>query len=164
MKNKEVWKPIFGYEDLYEISNYGRVKSIERLVKSNNNNFRLQKESIRKPTVNNRGYFSIRLCKNGKYKAQFIHRLVAIAFIDNPNNLPEVNHKDEDKKNNRVENLEWCTRKYNMNYGTVKDKIIGIYVPPNVKKKSKYTTSELYELRLEKARKDAKLAEHISHK
>ena len=62
-------------------------------MKSNNNNFRLQKESIRKPTVNNRGYFSIRLCKNGKYKAQFIHRLVAIAFIDNPNNLPEVNHK-----------------------------------------------------------------------
>ena len=92
IKNKEVWKPIFGYEDLYEISNYGRVKSIERLVKSNNNNFRLQKESIRKPTVNNRGYFSIRLCKNGRYKAQFIHRLVAIAFIDNPNNLPEVNH------------------------------------------------------------------------
>ena len=62
------------------------------------------------------GYFAVQLCKNGKRKSFLVHRIVAEHFINNPNNLPEINHKDENKANNTVNNLEWCTRKYNMNY------------------------------------------------
>ena len=96
-------KPIIGYENLYKINNYGEVLS-------------LRSNKILKPNNNGIGYFIIQLCKNGKRKNYLIHRLVAEHFLDNPNNLPEVNHKDEDKSNNFVNNLEWCKHKYNMNY------------------------------------------------
>ena len=99
----KIWKPIIGYENLYKINNYGEVLS-------------LRSNKILKPNNNGIGYFIIQLCKNGKRKNYLIHRLVAEHFLDNPNNLPEVNHKDEDKSNNFVNNLEWCKHKYNMNY------------------------------------------------
>ena len=124
---KEIWRPIKGYENLYEISSRGRIKSVDRYVKGRYGNLRFQKGGIRKTTCNSRGYPAIALCKDGKYKMFNIHRLVAKAFIPNPDNLPEINHKDENKENNCVDNLEWCTRKYNMNYGTTQYRIHNKY-------------------------------------
>ena len=106
---KEYWKIIKGYEN-YMISSLGRIKII---------NYRnTGKERIMKPQLKKNGYLDIGLNKNGIQKRFLIHRLVAEAFIPNPDNLPQVNHKDENKLNNAVENLEWCDAKYNVNYGT----------------------------------------------
>lgn len=103
----EEWRDIEGYEGLYQVSNWGRVKSIK-----------FNKEIIMKQK-DRRGYKGIGLRKKGeKQKFYSIHRLVAQAFLENPNNLPCINHKDENKLNNKVENLEWCTYEYNANYGT----------------------------------------------
>ena len=103
---KEYWKPVVGYEGHYQVSNFGRVKSIK-----------FGKEIILKQKIRG-GYYSVGLSKNGIVKTYYVHRLVAEAFIDNPNNYKEVNDKDEDKSNNIVSNLEWCNAKYNNNYGT----------------------------------------------
>lgn len=112
----EEWKSIPGYEGLYEVSSYGRVKSLNRYVKVKSKSYRLQKGKMLSPIKNKYGYLQVFLCCNGKYKIISVHRLVAQAFIPNPDNLPIINHKDEDKTNNRVENLEWCNAKYNSNY------------------------------------------------
>lgn len=106
----EVWKDIVGYEGLYQISNFGRVKSLPR--NGTKNTVRYLK-SVR----DGNGYLFVCLCKNNKRKYVKIHRLVAQAFLDNKYNYPQINHKDENKENNYVENLEWCTAKYNINYG-----------------------------------------------
>ena len=106
----EIWKDIDGYEGLYQISNEGRVKSL----KYNHTN----EEKFLKAKRNRNGYLLVGLCKDGKPKKKLVHRLVAEAFIENPNGLPQVNHKDENKMNNCVENLEWCDASYNTNYGT----------------------------------------------
>lgn len=98
---QEVWKDIKGYEGLYQISNTGKVKGLKR-------------NKVLKLILQRSGYYYVDLQR----KRRLVHRLVAEAFIDNPDNLPEVNHKDEDKVNNSVENLEWCDSKYNANYGT----------------------------------------------
>lgn len=116
---KEVWKNIKGYEGLYQVSNLGRVKSLV----FRNNVCCLNKEKILSLNKQKKGYISVILCKNGKPKMFYVHRLVADAFIPNPNNLPQVNHKDENKENNCEDNLEFCTRKYNINYGTCREKI-----------------------------------------
>ena len=105
--NEENWKDIEEYEGLYQISDKGRIKSIG-----------YGKERILNLKRNTKGYLQVNLSKNGEHKWCLIHRLVALAFLSNPNNLPQVNHKDEDKTNNKVENLEWCDSKYNNNYGT----------------------------------------------
>ena len=105
----EIWRNIKDYPD-YQVSNMGRVKSL--------NYNRTGKEKILKNIKNNFGYLYVRLCKDGKQKNYTIHRLVATAFIDNPNNYPIINHINEDKTDNRVENLEWCTQQYNINFGT----------------------------------------------
>ena len=111
---KEIWKDIDGYEGLYQISNLGRVKSL----KYHNNKFKLtvSREKILKPCIHS-NYYCVILTKNKNHKNYSVHRLVAQAFIPNPKNLPCVNHKDENKLNNEVSNLEWCTYKYNSNYG-----------------------------------------------
>ena len=109
---KEIWKPILNYEGLYEVSNWGRVKSLK-----------FGKERILKPGTNKYGYLIVILCKNGKVKSFSVHRLVAEVFIPNPHNYPCVNHKDECKTNNNVNNLEWCTYTYNNNYGTKIERI-----------------------------------------
>lgn len=106
---KEIWKDIEGYPN-YQVSSMGRVKSL--------NYNKTGKEGILKSTKDKGGYHQVNLCKDGLVKRFLIHRLVASAFLDNPNNLPQVNHRDEDKTNNRVENLEYCNRIYNLNYGT----------------------------------------------
>ena len=116
--NSEVWKDIQGYKGLYKVSNLGRVKSLNRIVTYKNGVKRLYKGKILNLLMNKSGYFKVFLCKGNSVKQRYVHQLVAQAFIPNPNNLLEVNHIDEDKSNNRVSNLEWCTREYNCNYGT----------------------------------------------
>lgn len=108
----EIWKDIKGYEGKYQISNLGNVKSL----KDSRGNFREKLLKLQKDT---KGYLRIQLFKNGKGETKKVHRLVAEAFIPNPNNLPEVNHiKEFEKDNNIVENLEWVTSKQNSNHGT----------------------------------------------
>lgn len=123
---KEIWKDVVNYEGLYQVSNKGRVKRIESVVKSclkYHNGFKIVKEKLKDFCFVNK-YYSVVLCKNGKRKMFRVHRLVAQAFLPNPNNFEQVNHKDENKLNNCVENLEWCSAKYNQNYGTRKEKRI----------------------------------------
>ena len=115
---KEYWKPVVGYENLYEVSNLGRIRSFDRWVKSKNGSIRICRGRILKPYTNKDGYLCVVLSKNNKQKTFRVNRLVAQAFLDNPNNLPQVNHKDENKQNNNVENLEFCDCKYNINFGT----------------------------------------------
>lgn len=115
---EEVWKDIEGYENLYQVSSEGRVKSLEKDVVWGNGAVRHQEEKLLKYDITRDGYFRVGLCKNDKRKWNSVHRLVAQAFIPNPDNLPCINHKDETPSHNNVENLEWCTQKYNINYGT----------------------------------------------
>lgn len=118
--NIEIWKDINGYEGLYQVSNLGRVKSFSKTVNNYPNCTRVLPEKIRIGGVNKAlGYRMLSLSKDGKTKQFFVHRLVAEAFVPNPNNYPMVNHKDEDKTNNNSSNLEWCTAKYNMAYSNV---------------------------------------------
>ena len=119
----EIWKEIKNYENLYEVSNYGKIKSINRIIKRGKNGNIPIKERILKSSINVSGYKTVALSKNNKKKIIPIHRLVAQTFISNPKNLPCVNHKDENKLNNCVDNLEWCTVKYNNNYGSKRNKI-----------------------------------------
>lgn len=116
--SKSCWKQICGYEGYYEISSEGRVRSIERVVSySDGRPDRHLASKIVKVYLDKDGYKLAHLYKEGKSVTFRVHRLVAEAFIPNPDNLPDVNHKNEDKSDNRVENLEWCTRAYNVNYG-----------------------------------------------
>ena len=100
--SEELWKEVEGYDYPYKISTVGNVRG---------------KTGVLKPYDNGYGYLIVDFRKNGKRKHVKVHRLVAEAFIHNPNKLPEVNHKDEDKHNNRACNLEWCTSSYNKKYG-----------------------------------------------
>ena len=119
MKNiKEVWKDIKRYEGYYQISNKGNVRSVEREVIYSNGRHYIYPSKIIKTFQDKKGYILVTLSKSNKLKTMKVHRLVAEAFIENLYNLPQVNHKDEDKTNNKVENLEWCDSKYNNNYGT----------------------------------------------
>ena len=112
----EEWRPVVGYEGLYEVSNTGRVRSLDRYVKTCYGSYRLHKGKVLSPGIRPDGYLVVSL----QYRMFRVHRLVAEAFLPNPDNLPQVNHKDEDKSNNRVDNLEWCDSKYNNNYGTAR--------------------------------------------
>lgn len=103
---EEIWKDIIGYEGLYQISNLGNVKSLPRKHSPKN--------KILKPSLNNKGYLIIKLCKNKKHNQKKMHRLIASAFIPNPENKPQINHIDCVKTNNSIPNLEWCTAKENI--------------------------------------------------
>lgn len=109
----EIWKDIAGYEGLYQISNFGNVKSLEKKVIN-----RINKEKKLKMFDNGHGYYQVVLQKNKEKKSFKVHRLVARAFLSNENNLPCVNHKDCNRKNNHVENLEWCSIDYNIKYAS----------------------------------------------
>lgn len=120
----EIWRDVTGFVGLYQVSNYGNVRSLHNRHNNNDKPFFLKQEIMRK------GYYRVSLFKDGVSKRELTHRLVALAFIPNPHNLPYVNHKDENKTNNFVclnkdgsinyekSNLEWCTNDYNENYGT----------------------------------------------
>jgi hypothetical protein len=120
-----VRNPVKGYEGYYEVDQFGRVYSVDRLVLVDDNGRQYNKAlggKQMKQNVHSKGYKVVSLTKDGKTKTVFVHRIVAEAFISNPNNLPMVNHKDEDKTNNFAENLEWCTAKYNRSYGKAIEK------------------------------------------
>ena len=116
---EEIWIDIKGYEGLYQVSNLGRVKSLSKYAGNS-----LRKEKILKNYKDKDGYVKVILCKNNKTRFLSIHRLIAEAFIPNPDNLPQINHKDECKSNNSIDNLEWCSCKYNINYGNRTKKAI----------------------------------------
>lgn len=124
---EEIWKDIKGYEGLYQVSNTGKIKSFRKSTK-----FHCASEYFLSPSIINSGYYTVTLYKsNQKHKFQ-VHRLVAEHFLENPNNYPCVNHKDENKLNNCADNLEWCTYAYNNTYGTIKDgKLITLAKPIN---------------------------------
>jgi len=105
MKNEETWKVIPGYEKNYEASSTGKIRN-------------LNTGHVLKPLDNNTGYLFVTLVVDGKKHCEYVHRLIAKTFIQNPENLPQINHKDENSYNNDSKNLEWCTPKYNSNYGT----------------------------------------------
>lgn len=115
----EIWVDVPNYEGLYQISNFGNVKSLGRYVRVSDKlgGCRKKKESLLKFEVCKNGYLRVNLNTDGGRKHFLVHRLVAEAFIPNPQNMPQINHKDEDKTNNSVDNLEWCDAKYNNNYG-----------------------------------------------
>ena len=117
---KEIWKDIKGYENLYQVSNLGNVRVLDRHVNSGikYNNKVKRKGQILKQFLKKNGYLQVVLSNNNTRKYIAVHRLVAETFLQNTHNLPQVNHKDENKLNNCVDNLEWCTAKYNCNYGT----------------------------------------------
>jgi len=123
---EEIWKDIVGYEGMYQVSNRKRVKSLSRIVKRNDGKIRTISERILKQSVAN-GYLNVGLSKNAKLKTYTVHRLVAIAFIPNPDNLPMINHLDGDKTNNYVSNLEWCTGRENSLHAIRN----GLFVAPN---------------------------------
>ena len=130
-----VRKTVVGYEGLYFVSNDGEVTNADGTV-------------IKQSVKNGCGtcYKRVSLYKDGQYKSKYVHRLVAEAFIPNPDNLPVVNHKDEDGTNNKVENLEWCTNQYNVNYGTARErqreKLIGV---PHTEEHKKKISDSLYQ-------------------
>lgn len=110
--NKEIWKSIRGYEN-YQVSNYGNIKSLDRI--DSRNHFRAG--MIKQASTDSYGYKVVTLFREGQPKIFKVHRLVALAFIPNPHKYDQVNHKDENRANNIVGNLEWCNAKYNSNYG-----------------------------------------------
>jgi len=127
---REIWKDIKDYEGLYQVSNLGRIKSL--------NYNHTGKEKVMKPYKTKKGYFYIHLCKNGEKKLFLVHRLIAETFLPNPDNLPQVNHKIEGKEgksinmvifnedgsvNEEKSTIEWCTQEYNHNYGTINERI-----------------------------------------
>ena len=141
----EEWRPVVGYEGLYEVSNLGRVRSIDRVqynpVAATHQTF--HHGHIMNGVVSHRWYRMVGLRDiNGKRKNCSVHRLVAMAFIPNPNNLPFVNHKNYDQLDNRVENLEWCTPTYNVHYGRAD--AIRQHNQPKRKQVAQYTKDGVY--------------------
>lgn len=119
---EEVWKDIKGYEGYYQVSSLGRIRSVDREIVDKNGVKKLIHGKIMQHVFNSDGYPSITLCCNGADKRLKIHRLVALAFLPNPGNLPEVSHLDETRTNNRIDNLAWSSHKDNLNMPLFKER------------------------------------------
>jgi hypothetical protein len=113
---EEVWADISGYDGFYKVSNLGNIKSLQRYVKCKDGSVRLFQEKILSGGKAGRGYLLVTLFKGAKKRMEYVHRLVAEAFIPNVNNYPQINHKNGIKTDNRVENLEWCNNSMNMKH------------------------------------------------
>lgn len=154
MENEEkIWKPIIGFEGLYEVSNIGEIRSLNKTVKcrnrfNKNTSIRIIKGRILKQVDTGHGYLQVCLRKNNKNYSLYVHRLVAEVFIQNPKNMPFINHIDENKSNNKVSNLEWCTAQYNCNYGTRTERILKNRKSPdfNLSNNPKAKRVEMYSL------------------
>lgn len=120
--NEEMWEDIEGYEGTYQVSNQGRVRSLDRHIIYNTGVKRFHKGKILTPEIDRYGYERVDLRESGKHNKQFVHRIVAKAFIPNPEEHPVINHKNEQPTDNRVSNLEWCTVEYNHGYGNARKK------------------------------------------
>lgn len=118
---EEIWKDVVGFEDYYQVSNLGNVRSKDREVNTWHGVI-LKRGRILKQSIGKNGYYSVCFQVQNKKKSYSVHRMVAQAFIPNLDNMPYINHKDENKLNNNIENLEWCTAKYIINYGTCKER------------------------------------------
>ena len=117
----EIWKEIPGYDGKYLVSNHGRIKSMWRLRNlyvngHGRSNVRVHKERLMNPTDNGNGYLIVSLKSNNNRNSRYVHRLVAELFVENPMDLPVVNHIDYNKKNNHADNLEWCTQRENISH------------------------------------------------
>lgn len=121
---EEIWKDIPNYEGLYQASNLGRIKRVERVLIDSMGRKYLLKEQILKGAIHN-GYHYVRLSKNGTTYESSVHHLIGLTFLSNPNNLPQIGHKDETRDNNCVDNLEWVTAKDNCNMPLYKERISG---------------------------------------
>lgn len=115
----EIWKDVVGYEGYYQVSNLGNVRSVDRVVNVRNGT-KISKGKRLKPSTNKQGYLFVPLSKENDVSLARVNRIVAQAFIPNPDNLPAVNHIDRNRTNNKVSNLEWCTIEYNNRYSTAK--------------------------------------------
>ena len=130
MNEEEIWKDITGYDGAYQVSNLGRVRSRDRIIKREYHNNCIRKGKILKPQIDKDGYLRINIYKNKKIKMGLIHRFVAQEFIPNPDNLPQVNHKNLNKQDNRIENLEWISLKDNIKHAAN----FGLYHHPERKR------------------------------
>ena len=119
---QEIWKPVVGYEGVYEVSNKGRIKSLERIVNTKNRQIH-RHESIRNLKIHD-GYYYVTLAKNCKRETIAVHRIVAMAFIDKPNEKNHIDHINTNRLDNRVENLKWCTRLENARNPITHQKVV----------------------------------------
>lgn len=137
--NIEIWKDISGYERQYQISNLGIVKSLTRKDTLNH----IRHSQIMSPKLDDKGYYQITLCQNGKHRSFSLHRLLGRHFIPNPNNLPCINHIDGNPRNNSLDNLEWCTYQEN----TIHAYKIGLCEVGENHSAAKLTTNEVIKIR-----------------
>ena len=144
---KEIWKPIKGFENKYEVSNLGNVRSLDRYSRGKSGSRKFVKGKVLKPQSAS-GYLQVYLLLDGKQKWFKIHRLVADAFIPNPNHLPLINHIDGNTLNNNECNLEWCDCRYNVIHGIITRKSLGIevkdYIPCATKEYHKKYSKNYY--------------------
>jgi hypothetical protein len=158
---KEIWKDIVGYEGRYQISNIGRVRRLAYAYIDTIGRYRYKPECIVMCSPNKFGYIMVDLRVNHSRKRVYVHRLVAQAFIPNPNNLPQINHKDENKANNYVDNLEWCTHAYNQRYGLKNQRMVetrrknGTYLSESISLETRLKISKALKGK-KKVRKDVK--------
>jgi hypothetical protein len=138
---KEIWKDISDYHGIYQVSSCGQIRSLDHFDKYG----RLKKGRILKQTKDKGDYLVVNLYRNGKLTKGKVHRLVALTFIPNPNNLPEVNHKDGNKSNNYLSNLEWCTSKENSDH---KINVLGKHNRGKRPGKVEYTEKEVREIKV----------------
>ena len=120
-----MWKPIKGFEGYYEANELGQIKSLKHTFVTKNGQRYTKREKILKPTSNKQGYLKVNVCINGKRYTRFVHQLVALAFLDNPENKPQIDHKNVNTQDNRVENLHWVTAKENSNMPLHRSNITG---------------------------------------